>query len=207
MRIFFIFVLPTVLFSQSTPEAKKILDKLSAYYDGLSQLEVSFELTIDLAEQDPEIQNGKILKSGQKFFISLGQQEFLNDGASIYSIFHPSKEIQLSAANEADETFGISPSNMFDFYKKNDFEYAVTQTKAEQKLIEFKPLDKWSDYSKLRMTVNHVSNRILKLEAFFKDGAVYILNIKNLNPNPSFTPSTFAFNKEKYKSYQLIDLR
>lgn len=204
--ILFLFLSFSAL-AQSDPEAKKILDKLSTYYINLSKVEVTFDLTIDFAEQDPEIQTGKILKSGNKFIASLGSQEFINDGNAFYLILHPSKEIQISTAEESQETMGISPTNFFDFYQNNEYEFAITQTKGELKFIEFKPLDKWSDYSKLRMTVNHVNNRILKLEAFGKDGSHYIFTIKNTNTNPTITPATFAFNKEKFKSYEIIDLR
>lgn len=170
-------------------------------------MEVSFDLTIDFPEQEPETQAGKILKSGNKFIASLGSQEFINDGKAFYLILHPSKEIQITSSEESQETTGISPANFFDFYQNNEYEFAITQTKGELKFIEFKPLDKWSDYSKLRMTINHVNNRILKLEAFGKDGSQYIITVKNTNTSPSITPSTFAFNKEKYKSYEIIDLR
>ena len=204
--IFFILISMPVLV-QSQSEAKKILDNLTKYYNSLPKMEVTFELTMDFAEQEPEIQSGKILKSGNKFAINLGNQEFINDGAALYLILHQSKEIQITSSEEAQETMGISPSNIFDFYQNNDFEFAVTQTKGDLKFIEFKPLDKWSDYSKLRMTVNLTNNRIQKLEAFGKDGSQYIFSINNLNPNPAITATTFSFNKEKFKSYHVEDLR
>ena len=207
MMLLFLLFLSFSSPAQSDPEAKKILDKLSTYYNSLSKVEVTFDLSINFAEQKPEIQTGKILKSGNKFIASIGPQEFINDGNAIYLILHPSKEIQISSIEDSQETMGISPTNFFDFYQNNEYEFAITQTKGELKFIEFKPLDKWSDYSKLRMTVNHVNNRILKLEAFGKDGSQYIFTIKNTNANPSITSTTFAFSKEKYKSYEILDLR
>ena len=73
--------------------------------------------------------------------------------------------------------------------------------------IEFKPLDKTYDYSKIRMTINKNTNEVLMVKAFGKDSSRYTFSINQLSSNKTFAANYFTFDKSKYPGYHIEDLR
>lgn len=192
-------------------ESKKILADISQFYESLPSFSVNFQLTLDFPEQSPEIQNGTLIKSGTKFLLKLAAQTIFSDGNTLATVLENNREVQLMNASEMDAPGGLSPENIFSFYENEPYEYAVigNQTIQGQNLtaIEFKPLDQWSEYSKIRMTVQKSKRQITMVEAFGKDGIAYVFTIKDFNSSPSIDEDLFTFNAEKYSGYHIEDLR
>lgn len=212
MRIILLVIIP--FFANAQPldiESKEILADISQYYESLPSFSANFQLTLDLPEQSPEIQEGTLIKSGSRFMLKLAAQTIYSDGEILVTVLEDNKEVQLMNAAEIDTPGGLSPENIFSFYENEPYEYAVigTQTLNGQNLtaIEFKPLDQWSDYAKIRMTVNKAKRQISLIEAFGKDGIAYVFNIKDFNSSPTIDEELFTFDREKYSGYHIEDLR
>jgi outer membrane lipoprotein-sorting protein len=96
-------------------------------------------------------------------------------------------------------------------YEKGDFLYAITEkTKENGKLltqIEFKPKDKKSEYSKLRISIDEKAGTIQSIKAFSKDGARYAFVIAKFTPNKTFGKAYFQFEPKKYPGIKVEDLR
>ena len=73
--------------------------------------------------------------------------------------------------------------------------------------IEFKPKDKKSDYSKLRVTLDEKLGTIEEVKAFAKDGSRYAFTINKLTPNKKFAAAYFTFDTKKYPGVRVEDLR
>lgn len=198
--------------TESDPQAKAILDKMRKKYQGYQSLEASFSLEIQLPEQKKEIQQGKIAKLGKKYRVDMDAQSVLSDGTALWLILHRNKEVQINHVPDAsmDESI-LSPEALFNFYDRGKFVYfLVNESTVNGKVIqdiEFKPLDKNAEFSKLRMSLDKATLSVISVTSFGKDGSRYTMKVNSLTPNKSFASTHFSFEKSKYPGYRVEDLR
>lgn len=197
----------------SDPQAKAILDKLRKKYDAYNSLEADFTLEIQFPEQPKEVQKGTLIRQGDKYKLDLASQSVVSDGKALWLILHNNKEVQINNVpdpDEVDESL-LTPEALFNFYEKGKYVYQFVNEFTEKgKLvqhIEFKPLDQYSGYSKLRLVVDKRKNEIVSVTAFAKDGSRYVFNIGTFLPNKSYASNFFTFDKSKYSDYYVEDLR
>ena len=195
----------------SDPEATKILDKLKKKYDSFTSMEADFTLEMQLSGQDTETQKGKIIQSGEMYFLSLADQEIYNNGTYVWIHLKSNKEVQLSEADFDEEGEILSPKDMLRIYESNEYIYAITDVKTEngEKLtkIEFKPLDRDSEYIKMRISINRKDNMMKKIAIFARDGSRYTVNLDNIKSNNTYDEKIFAFDKAAYPGVHVEDLR
>ena len=196
----------------SDPEARKILNQVRQKYEAYTSIEANFALDIEFPEQAKETQNGTLARSGDKYRVNFGGQEVLSDGAALYLVMHGNESVQINNLPEPGEDTGLlSPQALFNFYDNGQFIYSLIDTQTEDRqvvhIIEFKPTDRSSEYSKLRMVVARDSKEIIRVKAFAKDGSRYTFRIDNINSNKRFAGDYFTFSKSKYPNYYIEDLR
>ncbi len=197
--------------ADSDPAATKILDKLKKEYDSYKSLYVDFDLILDLPQQDSEIQKGYMKQSGDKFVAKMGDQEVYCNGKNLWVYLPSNNEVQINDFNPKDTEGMLSPKDLLRIYENGNYAYAITGEEVisgkRVTLIEFKPLDKNSEYSKMRLAVDAKSNRAQSIKVFSKDGSRYTLNIKKFEGNKAFEASTFTFDSKKYPGVRVEDLR
>lgn len=198
---------------ESDPKAKAVLEQIRQRFLSYGSLGADFTLDITFPEDPTETQKGSIAQQGDKYRVELGTQSVISDGEALWLIMHFNKEVQINNVPEDDETGGsiLSPESLLTFYDKGDFIYYLTnEYKSGGRVIqqiEFKPVDRSADYSKLRMNVYKDSKNVASVEAFARDGSRYKITINKLTPNKSFPTSHFKFNKSDYPDYYVEDLR
>ena len=197
---------------ESDPQAKSILDKLRKKYQGYQSLETAFTLEIEIPEQKKEVQQGKIAKQGKKYRVDIASQTIISDGTALWLVLHNNKEVQINDMPDASEDDNIlSPEALFNFYDKGAFVYfLVNETTVAGRVvqqIEFKPLDRNSEYSKFRLNVDKAALTVQSMTAFAKDGSRYTIKMGALTPNKSFAANHFSFDKSKFSGYRVEDLR
>ncbi len=198
--------------SESDPKAKKILDGLKKQYNAYKSLEINFELDIELPGKSKETQKGKLIQAGKKFLAALTDQDVYCDGKTVWLHLKSNKEVQINNYEEGKSNeMMMSPTEMMKMYESGKYIYAVSGNAVENgvnaTLIEFKPIDKKSEYSKLRLAVDTKNNKAVNMKVFSKDGSRYTLVLKNLTPNKSYTADTFVFNAKKNPGVRIEDLR
>ncbi len=195
------------------PEAKAIMDVVKKKYNGYRSIEAVFTIETRFSEEESSpVQEGRIARAGDKYFMVLGDFEVICNGEAIWYILKENEEVQINDIPEEEETGNIlSPQSMFNFYTTDNYVYALTNELVENnqpiKQIEFKPLSRESDYFKLRLSLHSKTKDITKIEAFNKDGTRYIINVKKLEPNKNYLPSVFEFDQSKYPDFYVEDLR
>ncbi|MCB0548992.1 MAG: outer membrane lipoprotein carrier protein LolA [Phaeodactylibacter sp.] len=198
---------------ESDPKAKAILEEIRKRFLSYKSLGADFTLDITLADEPTETQKGSLSQQGKKYRVEMGSQSVISDGNTLWLILSYNKEVQINDMPEEGEMDGaiLSPDAMLNFYDKGDFVYYLTNEYKEGartvQQIEFKPMDRNADYSKLRMNVNKATKDIISVEAFAKDGSRYKLSIDKLYPNKAFAANYFTFDKAKYPGYYIEDLR
>lgn len=192
------------------PKAKSLLDKLKKQYDSYKTMEVKFELTMEFPNQPAEVQKGSVIQDGKKFNVKMNDQEIYSDGKTNWVYLKKNKEVQISNVDENDGDM-LSPKQMLRLYEKGNYVYAVVEERTENGKqvadIEFKPLDKKSEYSKMRLTVDKNANKMLSLRIFSKDGSRYTLKVNDIIPNKTYEPGIFTFNPKAYPGVHIEDLR
>lgn len=196
----------------SDPAAKSILDKVRAKYEGYNTIETGFELDLHFPDQPVDTQEGSLARQGDKYKLIFGTQEVFSDGQALYMVMHNNKSVQINELPDPSEDVNfLSPQGIFNFYESDQFVYTLVDTRAEQgkamHFIEFKPTDRNSEYSKLRMVVSRDAKEIVRVLAFAKDGSRYTFRFKNLQANKSLASNYFSFDKNKYPDYYVEDLR
>jgi outer membrane lipoprotein-sorting protein len=197
----------------SDPRAKAILDEIRKRFISYESLGADFTLDITFPEEPTESQKGKIAKQGDQFRMSMASQTVISDGKTLWMIFDHNKEVQINNMPDEAEMGGmvLSPESLLNFYDHGDFAYFITGESREAgkvvQQIEFKPLDRNAEYSKLRMNVSKSTKDIVSVEAFGRDGSRYKLRLNSLEPDKNFPPGHFAFNESDYPDYYVEDLR
>lgn len=197
---------------KSDPEAKKILDKIRKKYESYKTVEATFSLNIEVPTKAKEVQKGVISQEGDKFRLEMDQQTIVSDGKTTWVYQKNINEVQINNADPKDTENGfLTPKDLLKRYQKGDFLYAVTDKISEGgkvlTQIEFKPKDKSSEYSKLRVSIDEKTTEIKSILAFAKDGSRYTFTITRLNTKKVFSAEQFKFDTKKYPGIKVEDLR
>ncbi|MBK9734185.1 MAG: outer membrane lipoprotein carrier protein LolA [Saprospiraceae bacterium] len=195
----------------SDPKAKNILDRLKKQYDGYKSMEVKFEMELELPNQKKEIQLGTVIQDGKKYTIKMADQEIYSDGKTVWIYLKKNKEVQISNIDELETSDVLSPKQMMRLYEKGEFIYTIVEERIEgqKKLvdIEFKPVSKKSEYTKMRLTVDKKSNNMISLRVFSRDGSRYTLKVSDIISNKKYEPGIFVFNPKTVPDIHIEDLR
>lgn len=200
---------------KNDPEAKKILDKIRKKYEAYKTNEAGFSLSIELPGQPKEIQKGTIAQEGNKFRLDMDAQTIISDGKTTWVYLKKNNEVQINNTDPNDANGFLTPKELLRRYQKGDFLYTITE-KITEKItengkpvtnIEFKPKDRNSDYSKLRLSVNEQSASIVSIKAFQKDGSRFTFSLTKTTPNKAFAAGHFSFDPQKYPGVKVEDLR
>lgn len=206
------------MFAQTTaapetndPVAKKLLDKVRKKYDAYKVVEATFTLTIEVPGQPKEVQKGSIAQDGKKFRLDMNDQTIVSDGVTTWVYQKKNNEVQINEADPNDANALLTPKELLSRYQKGDFLYAITDKTTEGDkvltLIEFKPKERNSEYSKLRVAIEEKTLSIKSVKGFAKDGARYTFLITRLTPNKTLPVGYFSFDPKLYKGIRIEDLR
>jgi len=207
MTMFFAGVLALNLNAQEDAKAKGILDKLSAKTKSYSTIKAEFQYSmINKAEGVNETQKGKIDIKGNSYVLTIQGQDIISDGKTIWTHIKESEEVQINSVSE-DEEDGISPNKIFTLYESG-FKYKFVKEESNIQTINLYPKDAESKgYHRISLKIDKLKQQINKVTIFGKDGTQTIYKIKTFVANKAISDSHFTFNKSKYPTVEIIDLR
>ncbi len=195
----------------SDPAAKAILEEMRSVYESYKTLEAEFTLEIEIPEQDKEVQQGQIAQKGEKYHLKLADQAIISDGSTLWYYLKSKNEVQINNVEEEDSEEIMSPKDLLHIYESDQYLFALVNEGYENRKliqqIEFKPISRDSDYSKLRMTIHKKNKAIMRIKVFGKDGSRFTLNINELTPNKQFTEGYFTFDESQHEGVRVEDLR
>lgn len=196
---------------ENDPKAKAILDKIKKQYDAYKSLEIQFEIEYDKPGSIKEIQRGIAIQDGKKYQIKMNDQEFYSDAKSVWVYFKKRKEVQITDFDEKDASDIMSPKQLMQLYEKGQLIYSIMEERNAGGIIftdiEFKPVNKKYDFTKMRLTVEKKSNKIVSLRVFSRDGSKYLFKISDLKSNKKYDPAMFVFNPKAVTGVHIEDLR
>jgi outer membrane lipoprotein carrier protein len=196
----------------SDPQAKILLDKVKKQYDSYKSLQADFSLLIEFPEQPKETQKGKIYQAGDKYRVETSSQTVISDGKTVWFYTRKNNECQVNDATATKSMGGVvSPKEIVRMYEKGDYIYALAGEATENgvvcKGIEFKPVSKNSEFTKLRLAIDKKTNKMVSMRTFSKDGSRYTFLVSKTDANKTVNQGLFVFDKAQFPGVHLEDLR
>lgn len=199
-------------YAQTDAAAKSLLDKMSNTYKGYQTVQADFTVVAKQPQQTTAnySESGTILiaPATGKYYITMGSQDLISDGKTMWTVLKDAKEVQISEADNS--STAISPVNLFSFYT-NGYKYVSAPDEhagnTDLHVIELSPEDTRSPYYKIKLRIKKSSNLIHDITIFDKNGVRYTYTIKNTKSNPSVPAGKFTFQQSQYPGIEVVDLR
>jgi outer membrane lipoprotein-sorting protein len=200
-----------VLVAQQDPEAKKILDRVSAKNKQYISIQVNFVLSIENRREDQNSSTSGLIKiKGTKYYMeSLGTKVYYN-GKTMWSYTEDLNEVIISEPDTSSGDFVENPALIFDFYNR-DFKYhLVGETKLDEGWmyeIDLFPKNLDQPYSRFKIFIKRDTDELYMVKAVGKDGIDYTAFLKDPKYNQVMNDDLFTFRPEKYKGIDIVDMR
>jgi len=192
------------------PEAKKILDAVSAKFKSYNAVQASFTYKVENAQgKTISSKKGSVFMKGTKYRVSFAGQEIYCDGTTVWTYDKSSNEVTITKLDGSNNT--LTPQKLFTNFYDEDFLYKLNGeskvgTKTVQE-IEMTPTDKNKTFHKVYLLIDKNAKTIYSTKVLEKDGDRYSYTVNTLNGNANIPDSKFVFDKKDYPGVEEVDLR
>jgi len=192
----------------SDPEAKKVLDAVSAKFKTYKAVQAKFLLKIDnAAGKALGTKTGTVYMKGTKYRVSVTGQEIYCDGSNIWTYDKAAKEVTINKIDPSANS--ITPQKLFTNFYDKDFLYklngkTVMNGKSLQE-VELTPIDKTKAFHKVLVFID--KSVINTTKVFEKTGNRYTYSMNNMNTNANIPDATFIFDTKMFPGVEVVDLR
>jgi outer membrane lipoprotein-sorting protein len=198
-------------FSQDNdPEAKKVLDAVSAKFKTFPAVQATFTLKIEDGKGKVQgTKNGTVSMKGSKYKVNVTGQEIYCDGTTIWTYDKAANEVNISLVDPTANT--ITPQKLFTNFYDKDFLYKLNGekkvgTKTVQE-IEMTPVDKTKAFHKVYALIDKKTQTIYSTRVMEKNGNKYTYTVNSMNGKAALPDASFIFDKKKYPGVEEVDLR
>lgn len=191
------------------PNAKKILDGVTAKFKSYQSVKADFVLQIeDASGKIQGTKKGTAYMKGNQYKVELADQHIFCNAQKIWTYDKEANEVQINKFDPSGESF--SPQKIFTNFYEKDFLFKLNGEKKEAgkvlQEIELTPTDKNKAFFKVLVHVDKATKNIVSTKLFEKNGNRYIYNVTRFIPNEKIDNSFFVFNTSKYPGIEVIDL-
>ena len=194
----------------SDPDAKKILDGVSAKFKTYKAVQANFTLGVEDGKGKSQgTKKGIVYMKGSKYRVTITGQEIFCDGNNIWTYDKAANEVTVSKFDPSATT--ITPQKLFTNFYDKDFLYKLN---GEKKLagksvaeIEMTPVDKTKNFHKVYLYVDKKTQTIYSTKVLDKSGNKYTYTVNSMKSNASISDAQFIFDKKKYPGVEEVDLR
>lgn len=195
---------------KSDPDAKKILDNVSAKFKTYNSAVATFSLKIENSSgKTLGTKKGVVNMKGSKYRVSISGQEIFSDGNNIWTYDKAANEVQITQFDASANA--ITPQKMFTNFYDKDFLYKLNgETKTGGKTvqeIELTPVDKTKAFFKVLVYIDKERQSITGTKVFQKTGDRYTYTVSSLKTNTGLPDNLFVFDAKNYPKVEVVDLR
>lgn len=196
---------------QNDPDAKKLLDAVTAKFKTFKSVQAKFTLKIESAAgKTLGSKSGTLYMKGAKYRVSITGQEIYSDGVNVSTYDASSKELTITKIDPTSNT--LTPQKIFAddsydkeyLYKMNDDKVIAGKTIQE---VELTPLDKTKPFFKVIIDIDKATKTIKSTEIFEKTGERYTYSVSNMNATTMVPDDIFVFDASKFPGTDVVDLR
>jgi outer membrane lipoprotein carrier protein len=196
--------------AKNDPEAKAVLDAVSAKFKTFTTVQAGFTYKVENASGKAlSSKTGTILMKGTKYRVTFSGQEIFCNGTTIWNYDKAANEVTIS---KLDASSGlITPQKLFTNFYDKDFLYLLNGekkvgTKTIQE-IEMTPVDKSKPFHKVYLQIDKAAKTIYSTKVLENGGNRYVYTVNSMKTNAALADAQFVFDKSKYPGVEEIDLR
>ncbi len=194
----------------SDPEAKKVLDAVSAKFKTFTTVQAGFTYKVeDSKGKAMSTKTGTIWMKGTKYKVSFGSQEIFSDGKTVWSYDKSTNEVTITTIDPSGN--GITPQKLFTNFYDKDFLYILNgEKKVGAKTIqeiEMTPTDKSKNFHKVYLQIDKTAKTIYSTKVLENGGNRYTYTVSSMKTNAAMADNIFVFDKKKYPGVEEVDLR
>ena len=196
--------------TKNDPDAKKILDAVSAKFKTYKAPQATFTYKVENAQGKAlSTKKGTVTMKGNRYKVMLDGMEIYSDGRTTWNYDKSANEVTVDNVNTA--ASAMTPQKLFTNFYDQDFYYKLNGTKKEGgktlQEIELTPTDKTRPFHKVYVLIDKGTNTIYSARFLEKSGGRYSYTINSMKGTASVPDSYFAFDKSKYPGVEVVDLR
>jgi outer membrane lipoprotein-sorting protein len=196
--------------TKNDPEAKKILDAVSAKFKTFKSPQANFTYQVENAQGKVlSSKKGTVIMRGNKYKVIMDGLEIYSDGKTVSNYDKSTNEVTIDNVNTSGSA--MTPQKLFtNFYDKDFYYKANGEKKIGSKTvqeIELTPTDKTRPFHKVYVYIDRANNSITSARFLEKTGGRYSYTITSLKPNASHSDADFIFDKAKHTGVEVVDLR
>lgn len=196
--------------TKSDPEAKKVLDAVSAKFRTYKAPQATFTYTVENAQGKAlSTQKGTVTMKGSKYRVTIPGMDIYSDGRTNWNYDKNANEVTIK---EVDGAGGeLTPQKLFTNFYDKDFLYKLNgEKKVAGKTVqevELTPTNKNRPFHKVYLLVDKATKTLYSARILEKNGNRYSYTINSFKPSVAVTDAQFVFNKAKYPGVEVVDLR
>lgn len=193
------------------PEAKKILDAVSARFKSFKTVQATFTYKVEDAKgKTMSTKTGTIWMKGNRYKVVFGSQEIYSDGTTTWNYDKNAKEVTINTVDAGGN--GITPQKLFTNFYDADFLYKLNgEKKVGNKTlqeIELTPRDKdGKKYHKVYLMIDKAAKTINSTRVLENEGNRYTYTVTNMKTDGNMPDNLFTFDKKKFPGVEEVDLR
>ena len=196
--------------TKNDPEAKKILDAVSAKFKTFSTVQANFTYKVENgAGKALSTKTGSILMKGTKYKLSFSGQEIFCNGTTVWNFDKAANEVTINNLDASSGT--ITPQKLFSNFYDKDFYYTLNgEKKVGAKTvqeIQMTPVDKSKSFHTVYLQIDKAAKTIYSTKVLENAGNRYSYTVNSMKTNIPASDNQFVFDKSKYPGVIVEDLR
>jgi len=196
--------------TKNDPEAKKILDAVSAKFKTFTSVQAVFTYKVENASGKAlSTKTGNILMKGTKYRLSFSGQEIFCNGTTVWNYDKAANEVTINNVDPSGGT--ITPQKLFSNFYDKDFYYTLN---GEKKVggktiqeIQMTPVDKKKSFHTVYLQIDKATQTIYSTKVLENGGNRYSYTVTTMKTNVPAADNQFVFDKSKYPGVNVEDLR
>lgn len=196
--------------TKNDPEAKKILDAVSAKFKTYKTPQATFTYKVENAQGKVlSTKKGSVTMKANKYKVTMSDMQIFSDGKTVWSYDKSANEVTVDNVNTSANA--MTPQKLFTNFYDRDFYYKYNGEKKEGgktlQEIELTPVDKTRPFHKVYVLVDKATKTIYMARFLEKTGGRYSYTVNSIKPTATATDAEFVFNKAKFPGVEVVDLR
>jgi outer membrane lipoprotein-sorting protein len=204
--IVFILAMNSVTFHAQNrePEAKALLDQVSAKVNGYENMVLDFKYVLDNNEENIHQETrGNVTLVGDNYLLNILGITRIFDGEKLITISPEDEEVTISTQNTAEENT-ITPSQLLSFYEEGyTYKMDIVQNIRGRKIqyIKLTPIDSTTEIKYVLLGIDINTKHVYNLIEIGNNATKTTLTITTFKTNQPLPKTLFVFDPSKYNDY------